>query len=105
MSGTLINSAAMEVLYSATRHRTKTTTRRRRVYEAVDERMDSRRKERERPNCVETMKRFREERPKISDQFADLKRELKDVTREEWEGIPDIGDHSLSANRRSGRTD
>ena len=46
------------------------------------------------------MKRFREERPKISDQFADLKRELKDVTREEWEGIPDIGDHSLRLKQK-----
>ena len=71
-----------------------------RVYEAVDERMDSRRKRAREAKLVETMKRFREERPKISDQFADLKRELKDVTREEWEGIPDIGDHSLRLKQK-----
>ena len=70
-----------------------------RVYEAVDERMDSRRKRAREAKLVETMKRFREERPKISDQFADLKRELKDVTREEWEGIPDIGDAQVSIKR------
>ncbi|KAJ8601098.1 hypothetical protein CTAYLR_007845 [Chrysophaeum taylorii] len=66
-----------------------------RIYEAIDERMDSRRKRAREEKLLETMKRYREERPKISDQFADLKRELKDVTRDEWEGIPDIGDQSL----------
>ena len=48
-----------------------------RVYEAVDERMDSRRKRAREAKLVETMKRFREERPKISDQFADLEKRIE----------------------------
>ena len=71
-----------------------------RIYEAIDERMDSRRKRAREEKLIETMKKYREERPKISDQFADLKRELKDVSREEWEGIPDIGDHSLRLKQK-----
>jgi len=71
-----------------------------RIYEAIDERMDSRRKRAREEKLLETMKKFREDRPKISDQFADLKRELKGVTREEWEGIPDIGDHSLRLKQK-----
>ena len=66
-----------------------------RIYEAVDERMDSRRKRAREAKLIETMKKFREDRPKISDQFADLKRELKTVRRDEWEGIPDVGDQTL----------
>ncbi|KAH8098417.1 hypothetical protein JL720_1360 [Aureococcus anophagefferens] len=71
-----------------------------RIYEAIDERMDSRRKRAREEKLIETMKKYREQRPKISDQFADLKRELKDVSREEWEGIPDIGDHSLRLKQK-----
>ena len=71
-----------------------------RIYEAIDERMDSRRKRAREEKLIETMKKYREERPKISDQFADLKRELKDVSRDEWEGIPDVGDHSLRLKQK-----
>eukprot|EP00628_Pelagophyceae_sp_CCMP2097_P003699 CAMPEP_0184088358 /NCGR_PEP_ID=MMETSP0974-20121125/6184_1 /TAXON_ID=483370 /ORGANISM="non described non described, Strain CCMP2097" /LENGTH=1023 /DNA_ID=CAMNT_0026391069 /DNA_START=75 /DNA_END=3143 /DNA_ORIENTATION=+ len=70
------------------------------IYEAIDERMDSRRKRKREEKLLETMKKYREERPKISDQFADLKRELKDVSRDEWEGIPDVGDHSLRLKQK-----
>lgn len=31
------------------------------------------------------------ERPKIQDQFADLKRGLKTVSTEEWENLPEVG--------------
>jgi hypothetical protein len=31
------------------------------------------------------------ERPKIQDQFADLKRGLKAVTEDEWENLPEVG--------------
>ncbi|CAM9224613.1 unnamed protein product [Ectocarpus sp. 6 AP-2014] len=41
------------------------------------------------------MKKEREERPKISDQFADLKGHLAGVSQSEWEAIPDVGDYSL----------
>ncbi|CAM9407944.1 unnamed protein product, partial [Phaeothamnion confervicola] len=66
-----------------------------RVYEAVDEHMDARRKKRREERAVEVMKKMREERPKISDQFADLKTRLADVTPDQWDAIPEVGDRSL----------
>eukprot|EP00616_Rhizochromulina_sp_CCMP1243_P000449 CAMPEP_0118989306 /NCGR_PEP_ID=MMETSP1173-20130426/47770_1 /TAXON_ID=1034831 /ORGANISM="Rhizochromulina marina cf, Strain CCMP1243" /LENGTH=993 /DNA_ID=CAMNT_0006940291 /DNA_START=51 /DNA_END=3035 /DNA_ORIENTATION=- len=71
-----------------------------RVYEAIDERMDERRKRRREQQLLENMKKFRQERPKISDQFADLKRELASVPQEDWEKIPDVGDHSLKIKQK-----
>jgi pre-mRNA-processing factor 6 len=65
------------------------------IYESIDARMDSKRKRRREERMIEDLKKARQERPKISDQFADLKSSLKTITDEEWEGIPDIGDHSL----------
>ena len=41
--------------------------------QAIDEHVDTRRKRRREEAQIEAMKKEREERPKISDQFADLK--------------------------------
>ncbi|RLN71929.1 hypothetical protein BBJ28_00015319 [Nothophytophthora sp. Chile5] len=65
------------------------------IYEAVDERMDSRRKRRREVRQLEELKKARKEMPKISDQFADLKASLEHMSDAEWEQIPDIGDYSL----------
>ncbi|OQR95491.1 pre-mRNA-processing factor [Thraustotheca clavata] len=65
------------------------------IYAKIDERMDSKRKRRRELKQLEDMKKARRERPKISDQFADLKTSLSEVSDAEWEAIPDIGDHSL----------
>ena len=65
------------------------------IYGTVDEAMESRRKRvRERQLLLE-QKKAKTERPRIADQFADLKRDLAKVTADEWESIPDVGDHSL----------
>lgn len=71
-----------------------------RIYEAIDERMDSRRKRAREEKMLETIKKYRDERPKISDQFADLKRELQDVSKDDWEAIPEVGDHSLRLKQK-----
>ncbi|KDO29186.1 hypothetical protein SPRG_05428 [Saprolegnia parasitica CBS 223.65] len=65
------------------------------IYAKIDERMDSKRKRRREMKQLEDIKKARRERPKISDQFADLKTTLSTVSDAEWEAIPDIGDHSL----------
>ncbi|EEY56427.1 pre-mRNA-processing factor, putative [Phytophthora infestans T30-4] len=65
------------------------------IYEQVDERMDSRRKRRREIRQLEELKKARKEMPKISDQFADLKSSLQQMSDAEWEMIPDIGDYSL----------
>lgn len=71
-----------------------------RIYEAIDERMDERRKRRREEALLENMKKYRQERPKISDQFADLKRELAHVPQSDWEAIPDVGDYTLKLKQK-----
>ena len=44
--------------------------------------------------------RYRAERPKIQDQFADLKRELAGVPESAWDAIPDVGDHTLKLKQK-----
>jgi pre-mRNA-processing factor 6 len=66
-----------------------------RVYDTVDEMMDSRRKRSREQQLALEKKRAKSERPRIADQFADLKRELSTVSAEQWDAIPEVGDHSL----------
>ena len=40
----------------------------------------------------EEVDKYRQERPKIQQQFSDLKRKLADVTAEEWLNMPEVGD-------------
>ncbi|EWM28197.1 pre-mrna-processing factor 6 [Nannochloropsis gaditana] len=70
------------------------------IYQAIDDRMDSRRKRRREEQLLETLKKARAERPKAGDQFTDLKADLKNVSMEEWMGIPDVGDQSLKFKQR-----
>ncbi|KAJ3682229.1 hypothetical protein LUZ60_014802 [Juncus effusus] len=69
------------------------------VWEAIDERMDSRRKDRREARLKEEIEKYRASNPKITEQFADLKRKLVEVTAQEWENIPEIGDYS-SRNKK-----
>jgi pre-mRNA-processing factor 6 len=64
------------------------------IWMSVDNIMDTRRKRQREENMLNTMKKVRKERPKISDQFADLKRNLTSVSQEEWDAIPDVGDYA-----------
>nr|XP_020016597.1 pre-mRNA-processing factor 6-like [Castor canadensis] len=54
--------------------------------------MDERRKERREQREKEEIEKYRMERPKIQQQFSDLKRKLAEVTEEEWLSIPEVGD-------------
>lgn len=65
------------------------------IYEYVDDMMDSRRKRSREQQMLLQQKRAKYERPRIADQFADLKRELSSVSASEWDAIPEVGDHSL----------
>eukprot|EP00604_Paraphysomonas_vestita_P003799 CAMPEP_0174823276 /NCGR_PEP_ID=MMETSP1107-20130205/23120_1 /TAXON_ID=36770 /ORGANISM="Paraphysomonas vestita, Strain GFlagA" /LENGTH=540 /DNA_ID=CAMNT_0016045225 /DNA_START=88 /DNA_END=1707 /DNA_ORIENTATION=+ len=71
-----------------------------RIYEAIDERMESRRKRRREMQMLDNLRKNRNERPTIADQFADLKRDLATVTAEQWDQIPDVGDHTLKLKQR-----
>ena len=39
---------------------------------------------------------MRREKPRIADQFADLKKNLTTLTEDQWAAIPEIGDYSLN---------
>jgi len=74
------------------------------AYEGIDRRMDGRRKERREKKYKETVEKFRQERPKIQQQFSDLKRKLTDVSAEEWSYLPEVGD-SRNKKMRNPRTE
>ena len=46
------------------------------------------------------LKKIRAERPRISDQFADLKANLASVSYDEWSAIPEIGDYTIKHRNR-----
>lgn len=71
------------------------------IYKRIDERMDSKRKRRREKNEEERKKKLRKERPRIVDQFADLKKGLNKVSEEEWAAIPEIGDYSLNLKAKT----
>ncbi|XP_034238152.1 pre-mRNA-processing factor 6 [Thrips palmi] len=62
------------------------------IYEAIDKRMDEKRKEYREKRLRDELERYRQERPKIQQQFSDLKRELGSVDEDEWRNIPEVGD-------------
>ncbi|KAG0376876.1 hypothetical protein BGX24_007069 [Mortierella sp. AD032] len=61
------------------------------IYDAIDAKLDERRKARREAREKEEEERINKERPKIQDQFADLKRGLNTVSMEEWESLPEVG--------------
>ncbi|KAF8151308.1 PRP1 splicing factor, N-terminal-domain-containing protein [Crassisporium funariophilum] len=74
------------------------------IYDTVDEAMDSRRRARREAQEQEELMKHRAERPKIQQQFADLKRGLSAVTDEEWENIPEVGNLTRKKRRREERS-
>ncbi|KAM7536518.1 hypothetical protein Aperf_G00000083204 [Anoplocephala perfoliata] len=67
------------------------------IYASIDQRMDERRKTYREKREAEEIERYRRERPKIQQQFIDLKRELASVSESEWLNLPEVGD---SRNKR-----
>ena len=47
----------------------------------------------------EEIEKYRAENPKITEQFADLKRKLAGISDLEWEAIPEIGDYTIKNKR------
>ncbi len=74
------------------------------VYEAIDRRQDERRKERRERLFKEEVEKYRQERPKIQQQFSDLKRKLDEVTYDQWCSIPEVGD-ARNKRQRNARAD
>ncbi|KAJ7389286.1 Pre-mRNA-processing factor 6 [Desmophyllum pertusum] len=74
------------------------------IYDSIDRRMDDRRKERREKRFKEEIEQYRQERPKIQQQFSDLKRKLGDVSEDQWLSIPEVGDYR-SKKQRNPRTE
>ncbi|KAL9711314.1 U4/U6 x U5 tri-snRNP complex subunit Prp1 [Leucoagaricus gongylophorus] len=74
------------------------------IYEKVDQAMDSRRKQRREAREQEELAKHRAERPKIQQQFADLKRGLAAVSDTEWENIPEVGNLTRKKRRKEERS-
>lgn len=75
------------------------------MYIGIDRRMDGRRKERREQRFKEEVLRYREERPKIQQQFAGLKRDLAQVSKDEWASIPEVGDVRNKKQRGASRSE
>ena len=74
------------------------------IYEHVDHTMDSRRRARREAREEAELAKHRAERPKLQQQFADLKRGLSVVTDAEWESIPDVSNLTRRKRRREERS-
>ncbi|KAI9136827.1 PRP1 splicing factor, N-terminal-domain-containing protein [Paraphysoderma sedebokerense] len=61
------------------------------IYAAVDAKMDERRKARREAREKEELERIRKERPKIQQEFADVRRQLATMTDDDWAAIPEAG--------------
>ena len=77
-----------------------------RIYDAVDARMEGRHGKRQREQSMLGLQGGAEERGgarkqvKITERFADLKRDLASVTADQWLAIPEVGDHSLKHKQK-----
>ncbi|XP_014780302.1 pre-mRNA-processing factor 6 [Octopus bimaculoides] len=74
------------------------------IYDAIDKRMDEKRKERREQKLRAELERYRQERPKIQQQFSDLKRELASVSYDDWMNLPEVGD-ARNKRQRNPRAD
>ena len=74
------------------------------IYEAIDRRQDEKRKERREKLFKEGVEKYRQERPKIQQQFSDLKRKLSEVSYDEWMCLPEVGD-ARNKRQRNPRED
>lgn len=63
-----------------------------RIYEEIDKHLDERGKALREAKTRQELERYRQERPKIQQQFSDLKANLRQVSEIEWMNIPDVGD-------------
>lgn len=64
------------------------------IWEAVDDRMDGRRKERREARERDELRKYRSKLPTLHSQFADIKRDLQDLSKDDWLNIPDANDIS-----------
>uniref|UniRef100_A0A6T6AVG1 PRP1 splicing factor N-terminal domain-containing protein n=1 Tax=Compsopogon caeruleus TaxID=31354 RepID=A0A6T6AVG1_9RHOD len=69
------------------------------IYNEVDEKMEARGKKYRNVKIQEAIEQYRKEHPTLKQRFVDLKRELADVTEDDWATIPDIGDYRVKRHK------
>ncbi|VDC01354.1 unnamed protein product [Peniophora sp. CBMAI 1063] len=74
------------------------------IYDMVDQNMDARRRARREAREEAELAKERAARPKLQQQFADLKRGLSAVTDAEWENIPEVGNLTRKKRKRDERS-
>ncbi|KRX96568.1 Pre-mRNA-processing factor 6, partial [Trichinella pseudospiralis] len=62
------------------------------VYNLIDERQDEKRREYREKKLKKLIEDYRKERPKIQQEFSDLKRQLAVISDDDWANIPEVGD-------------
>lgn len=62
------------------------------IYDEIDKHIDGRGKSLREKRARQELELYRQKRPKIQQQFIDLKANLKQVSVDEWANIPDVGD-------------
>lgn len=67
-----------------------------RIYDAIDERMNSKSANKR----AKLEQQNQSSSTNIGDQFRELKEKLKDVTEDQWDAIPDVGDYSLKYKQK-----
>jgi pre-mRNA-processing factor 6 len=72
------------------------------IYNAIDVRMDEKRKQYREEREKREVEKCRQQRPKIQQQFSDLKRDFEKVTSDKWNNIPDVGDTRNRKQRLAG---
>jgi len=74
------------------------------IYYSIDVRMDEKRRDHREKRMKEELEKYRMERPKIQQQFSDLKRDLAEVTFDDWSNLPEVGD-ARNKRQRNPRTE
>ncbi|CAG7718069.1 unnamed protein product [Allacma fusca] len=74
------------------------------IYDSIDQRMDEKRKDYREKKLKAVLEKYRQERPKIQQQFSDLRRDLSNVTEDDWNNIPEVGD-SRNKKQRNPRAE
>ena len=64
--------------------------------------MDERRKIKREERLLEEIKRYRMEKPKIQQQFEDIKRELGTMSSDDWSAIPDVSNMTRTKKNKVG---
>lgn len=70
------------------------------IWDSIDDHMDSRRRDQREARLKTELEKYRRDNPKITEQFADAKRKLAEVSWEEWDAIPDIGDYTIKKKKQ-----